>query len=137
MTHARGGRNDRKKTQNPNGNYSVIAYSHGHSTTNRRAARAAIHGGADRTDCVVRRDDVEDYITVHNSDAVPDDSTVQLHHELSSSLDALTGQGVRQSVGGGVAGSGIAQKAGKIKEIITWKPKRISVKQQIHPARRM
>mgnify|MGYP000769762998 CR=1 FL=1 len=35
------------------------------------------------------------------SDAVPDDSTVQLHHELSSSsLDALTGQGVRQSVGG-------------------------------------
>ena len=32
---------------------------------------------------------------------MPDDSTVQLHHELSSSsLDALTGQGVRQSVGG-------------------------------------
>lgn len=61
MTHARGGRNDRKKTQNPNGNYSVIAYSHGHSTTNRRAARAAIHGGADRADCVVRRDYV-DYI---------------------------------------------------------------------------
>ena len=27
---------------------------------------------------------------------------VQLHHELSSSLDALTGQGVRQSVGGDI-----------------------------------
>lgn len=59
MTHARGGRNDRKKTQNPNGNYSVIAYRHGRRTTSRRAARHAIHGGADRTYGMVRRDYVD------------------------------------------------------------------------------